>query len=257
MSAVKAFLKYRKNAVNAHGIHSPFVFEFYNDVLKKVNTVDDINILALKRKLESSSEKLSVTDLGVGSKSDNGTVRRVSKIAKQAGVNRKYGRLLSRIVSYYGCKMGVELGTSLGFGTAYLAQNGCMERLITIEGCPNIHAMAVQNHAALGLNNIEHFNGEFSTVLPTVLDDLGSIDIAYVDGNHGYEPTIKYFEMLVEKAHSNSFIIFDDINWSEDMRRAWEEICRSKKINLSMEFFRMGIVAKREEQVKQHFTIKF
>lgn len=86
---------------------------------------------------------------------------------------------------------------------------------------------------------------------------MDKLDLVYIDGNHGYEPTMDYFKQILSKAHNDTFIIFDDINWSEGMRRAWDEICSSKEIHVSMEFFRMGIVLKRHEQAKEHFVLKF
>ena len=109
----------------------------------------------------------------------------------------------------------------------------------------------------LGIENVEFINAEFSEGVPDLLEKLDKIDLFYVDGNHGYAPTMKYFQWIIEKAHNDTFMIFDDINWSADMRKAWDEICQSEKINVSMELFRMGIVLKREEQEKQHFVLKF
>jgi predicted O-methyltransferase YrrM len=254
---LKAYLRYRKRAVGAHGLHSPFLFEFFNEVLKKASMVDDNQIQSLRQSLLKSKESIDVTDLGAGSRKGGSNLRTIASITKTAGIDRKYGRLLSRIVQFYGLKEGLELGTSMGLGSAYLAFNTGLEKLVTIEGCPAIGKQAQTNLSVLGLQNVMFVNGDFSAVLDQSLNELNQLDIAYIDGNHQYRPTIEYFEKIVSKAHNNTFIIFDDINWSPDMRKAWEEVIRHPEIHVSIELFRMGIVLKRKEQAKEHFVVKF
>ena len=254
---LKAYITYRKNAVGAHGLHSPFVFEFYNEVVKKVDQVNDTEIHKLRKSLLKSDEIINITDFGAGSRTGAGNTRKLKEIAKNSAVDQKYGRLLSRLVSHYSLKTGLELGTSLGIGSAYLAKNTGLEKLITIEGCPNIHALAKKHFNQLSLSNIDSLNGEFGQLLDEVLDSVPSIDIAYIDGNHQYEATKTYFKKVLNKANDNTFLIFDDINWSKEMRRAWDEICLHPEIHVSLEFFRMGIALKRPEQAKEHFVVKF
>ena len=111
---VKAFWKYRKQAVNEHGIHSPFVFEFYNEVVKKIKDVDDHKIQQLRKSLSKDRREIEITDLGVGSKKSNNPKKRISEMARMAPVSAKYGKLLQRIVEHYKIENSLELGTSLG-----------------------------------------------------------------------------------------------------------------------------------------------
>lgn len=254
MQVIKAFLKYRRQAVNEYSIHSPFVFEFYTEVVKKAKYYDDEFMQHVRRTFSKDHRDLEITDLGQGSKKNDHNIRRISEMARVQSIDRKYGKLLGTIMQHYKIDTCLELGTSLGIGSAYMAE--LAERVVTIEGCKNIHAEA-QKFWNSRFSNIEFVHGEFGQVLPEVLSTIEKLDLAFVDGNHGYQPTLEYFEQIVEKAHNDTFILFDDINWSEDMRKAWDEICASDKINVSLEFFRMGIVLKRSEQAKEHFVLKF
>lgn len=252
---IKAYFKYRRKAVGPHKIHSPFVFEFYNEVIRKVKEVDDRAIHKLRKQLLKDNREIEITDLGVGSRTNAGNIRKISQMAKTSAVNRKYGKLLKRIAEHYQLKSCLELGTSLGLGSCYLGQGA--EYVITVEGCPNIQYEAVMNSEKLGLTNTEFINAEFSEVLDDLLVKVENLDLLYVDGNHGYEPTMRYFNKAMEHLHDNAFIIFDDINWSDEMRKAWDEICADNRIHVSMELFRMGIVLKRPHQAKEHFVLKF
>lgn len=252
---LKAILKYRQKAVNAHGIHSPFVFEFYNEVIKKTKLGRAPKIESLRSRLLQDKSVISITDLGAGSRKSQSNERMVKELTKHAAISKKYGELINRIVQYYNIQNCLEMGTSMGIGTAYLAMNS--KKAISLEGCKNIQKQAIQNLHDFGNLNVEFIQSEFAQGLKAAFKIESNYGLIYIDGNHQYEPTVDYFNFLIDKVDNDTFLIFDDINWSEGMRRAWQEIIKSNKINLSIELFRMGIVLKRKEQTKQHFVLKF
>ena len=127
---LKSYLTYRKRRVNAHGIHSPFVFEFYNEVIKKANAVDDCHLKTLRNELLQDNSEIHIVDLGAGSKKNSANIRKVSEIAKVSGIKPKYGKLLKRIVEHYKLENALELGTSLGLGTAYMASNPSIKKAV-------------------------------------------------------------------------------------------------------------------------------
>ena len=114
---IKAYWKYRRSAVNEHKIHSPYVFEFYNEIIKKTNEVDDSYIRMIRSTLTIDHRDIRINDLGQGSKKSDSEKRRISELVRVQSISKKYGRLLSRIVEHYQLKNCLELGTSLGFGT--------------------------------------------------------------------------------------------------------------------------------------------
>ncbi len=222
----KSGLKYKLKAVNAHGIHSPFVFTFYNEVLKKTALSQKDNIEALRKSLLSDDSEIEITDFGAGSRIHKSNKRKVKEIAKYAAVSKKYGRLLNRIVEFYGLSRSLELGTSLGLGTAYLSASGT--RVTTLEGCEKTAAKAETNLNELGFLGVKLIVGEFSESISKL--ERTAFDLIYIDGNHQEESTFAYFEKFLDYAHNDTFIIFDDIRWSEGMQRAWQKIIASDKI---------------------------
>jgi len=254
---IKAYLKYRKNRIDAHGIHSPFVFEFYNEVILKAGLIDDSAIENLRKQLQNDHEIIKVEDFGAGSKAKGGAKRKISSIVKSASVNRKFGKLIGRIIEFYKLESAIELGTSLGIGTSYIALQPSIKNVVTLEGSPEIAQKATLNFEKLNLKNIQVLTGKFDDQLKKSVAEFSSIDLIYIDGNHQYQPTIDYFNFYIEFANDETFLIFDDIYWSEGMKKAWEEISASPKINVSIDLFRMGIVCKRSKQAKQHFVLKY
>jgi len=110
----------------------------------------------------------------------------------------------------------------------------------------------------LQFNNIEIQEGDFDELLPQYLNNTKQIGVAYVDGNHRYEPTIHYFKLLLEKANEDSILIFDDIHWSEEMEKAWAEIKSHAAVTLTVDLFFIGLVFIRKAQKeKEHFIIRY
>ena len=242
------------SAKTAHGIHSPFVFELYNEAInKKGNYYSFDKIELLRRKLLISNKEIEVTDLGTG-KSGR---RMLSEIAERSAKDKKYCELLFRIAYYFKPNNILELGTSLGISTCYLASANPTSKVITIEGCPNTANEAKKNFESLGLNNIETVVGDFDSVLASVLSPQSSVDLIFIDGNHKKIPTLNYFNQLLEHTTNDSVFVFDDIHWSDEMDEAWETIKSHPKVSVTVDLFFLGLVFFRKEQAKENFTIRF
>jgi predicted O-methyltransferase YrrM len=127
-----------------------------------------------------------------------------------------------------------------------------------LKGSKDIAAIAAENFASLQLHNIHQQTGNFDDLLPSVIHHLSSIDLAYIDGNHRYEPTLRYFTQLLPALHNNSILVFDDIHWSADMEKAWRQIQQHPAVQCTVDIFFLGFVFFRKEfKVKQHFTVRF
>ena len=63
------FIKFYFQAKNAHGIHSPFVFDFYNNVFK-TNKIESYysEIESIRKELTKDNSEISRLDLGAGKK---------------------------------------------------------------------------------------------------------------------------------------------------------------------------------------------
>jgi predicted O-methyltransferase YrrM len=257
----KKYLQYYLTASNGkgHGIHSPFVFNFVLYVLNnRQNIHPPENIEDLRKVLLQDNTALIIEDMGAGSRANTTTKRTVKEITKTAIKPKKYGQMLHRLVSIYKPGTIIELGTSLGITTSYLAAANPDATVTTIEGAPAIQAIAISNFKKLHLINVESLQGNFDDVLAPVLNDKASIDLAYIDGNHRYQPTINYFNQLLSKITNDTILIFDDIHWSKEMEQAWNEIQHHPLVTCTIDIFYMGFVVFRQEiKKKQQFIIRF
>jgi predicted O-methyltransferase YrrM len=161
------------------------------------------------------------------------------------------------MVRYYKPSTILELGTSLGITTSYLAKGNSEGRVITMEGASAIAATAKQNFQSLNLANIEVVEGNFDETLSSALQNL-KVDLAYIDGNHRYLPTIEYFHQILQHSHNTTIIILDDIHWSKEMEQAWDWVKTHQQVTLTIDLFAIGIVVLRKEILhKQHFSVRY
>jgi predicted O-methyltransferase YrrM len=162
------------------------------------------------------------------------------------------------MIDYYGPKQIIELGTSLGITTAYLASANPDAKVTTFEGSSAIAQLARQNHQLLGLTNIDLIEGNFNEQLPRWLAQNKSVDFAFIDGNHAFKPTMAYFESLLAVVQDHTVLVFDDIHWSEEMEEAWAQISAHPTVTLSIDLFFIGVVFFRKEFAqKQQVSIRF
>ena len=258
---IKKYLHYRLTASNGkgHGMHSPFVFDFIKNVLrdKKKHHCYDAIETARQRLLKQSAE-IEVADYGAGSAIIKPGKRVVADIAGSSLKPAKYAQLLYRMVNYYQAQTILELGTSFGITTSYLAAGNANAKVYTMEGSAAIAEIARKTFKRLELKNIELREGDFNNTLPALLAKLHTIDLVFIDGNHRKEPTLNYFEQLSTHAGSSSILVFDDIHWSPVMEDAWKTITQDASVTLSIDLFFMGIVFFNPDfKIKQHFTIRF
>ena len=283
------FIRFYFRAKTQYNVHSPFVFDFVQNVLEDDRTFyvfKETDIL--RGELLASKDTIEVEDFGAGSVVDGlKKTRKVSSIAGSALSPSFQCQWFFRICELYKPLTVIELGTSLGISTLHLAEGSPrVAKIFTLEGSSEIARLARRNFdwfydtfRKTGLkhndpnvlkfdtyaqnfstefekNKINIIVGRFENTLPEVLKSIKTLDLAFIDGNHRRVPTLEYFEQCLEKTHDDTVLIFDDVHWSEDMEAAWETIKAHPRVRLSIDLFWCGIVFFRNENhEKEHFDL--
>jgi len=242
-----------------YGIHSPFVFDFVTKVLNDKNKPERSDeIEKIRSSLLHTNTSIDVKDFGAGSGIIKSKMRMIKHIATSSLKPKKYAMLLTRIAKYYKLQTIIELGTSFGISTAYIASSNPMSTIYTLEGAENICDIAQNNFEKLDLKNINLIRGDFENTLPALLSKINKIDLAFIDGNHRKKPTVNYFHRLLAKSTNESVFIFDDIHWSQEMEGVWKEIQQHPDVNLTVDLFFIGLVFFNNAfKEKQHFVIRY
>ncbi len=252
---IKSYIKFLFKSTNAHGIHSPFVYDLVTKCFYDKKQYSEYSILQNVRKtLENSGEEIEITDFGAGSRVFKSNKRKVSAIAKNAGVSSKRQKLLFRLVQYLKLNSILELGTSVGLATTAMALGNSKTEVITLEGCTNTSKVASTLFEKFQMKNISLKNEKFETFFKE--NKSLQFDLVYVDGNHDKENTLSYFHELKKRATHKTVLIFDDIYWSEQMTEAWQEISSDQNVTVSIDTYYWGLVFFKEGQVKEHFVVR-
>ena len=265
---VSSWLKHHLTAWNTggEGVHSPYLFEWVRMVMSDThayNIWSDIEEVRLQ--LLESDEVVDFVDYGSGKRVLNNNihdVRRVKDIAKGSLAKKKYAQMLFRLINWLGHQLRegnggltvVELGTSLGVTTAYLAGVDKNDKVYTYEGCEAVAKIAKENWKILGMNNIESRIGEIRE--EKLYSDIKNVDVAFIDANHTYEATLKYFDVLASKVHEKSVIVVDDIHYTEEMEKAWIEICEDDRVTSTIDLYQMGLVFFDKHYWKRNYKMR-
>lgn len=248
---IKSYFNYLRRRKSRYSIHSPFIFEFINDVLRsKKKPCNDARVQLLKNK-----NTIKKTDLGAGSQklNNNTTVKRSTKTS---ALSPKYCRILYNIIKKYKPGNMLELGTHFGVATIVLNEGFSEGKITTVEGCRETAKIAretIQKFAAQK-KNIELIETDFDSFISQVTNKK-KYDFIYIDGNHRKEPTLKYFDFAVNNCSEFCIVVLDDIYWSEEMTEAWKKIVHQNKY-YTVDLFRFGIVFIDQQLKPQHFILK-
>ena len=139
---------------------------------------------------------------------------------------------LYRLVRMVNPKRALELGACIGMGTIHIAM--ALEQkdsagLVTVEGDVTLSERTIQH--------LKHFGLDGNVMVETALFDdwldkekpVDKYNFVYLDGDHGNEATLRYWEKLKPICAPGCILMFDDINWT-GMREAWKEIITDKAI---------------------------
>lgn len=253
------FVKYYFKAKNSKSIHSPFVFKLYTEVIKDKSSYTDYRIIdRILKRVRENKNQIEITDFGVDNKLGyEHRLERISDLYKKSSITPKYGKLLYRLTKHFKPKCIFEIGTSVGASTIYLATARNYEVIHTFEGCSSKSSIAQMLFNKFDYENINLNIGQFSKTVTEKLQNINEIDFAFIDGYHKKDATINFFEQLYTKANKNSIFVFDDIHWSKGMEEAWEIICDDKRVTVSIDLFRVGLVFFNPDFSKEHFVLKF
>ncbi|GAA5220435.1 O-methyltransferase [Membranihabitans marinus] len=235
-----AFCKYYFKAHTIYQVHSPLLYDFCQHVLEDNKGINHPHLEVLKSKLKSDQRIIERKDYGSGSK-NIATTTSVAKVAQYALSHPIVVNWLSRMMTHYQPSVFLELGTSLGLTTSYLATAHPPCRIITVEGDPAIYNIATENFNQLQLSIDSHLASFEEFLNRDHLDDSPP-NMIFIDGHHNGSATLKYFEKLKTKMAADAIIIFDDIHWTPDMEDAWEIIKKDECVSYSVDLFQIGII---------------
>ena len=253
---IKDYLKFLMHSVNAHGLHSPFMYALATKCFYDKTKYPEYRLLKdYHKQLLQNKTIIEVTDLGAGSRVFRNGKRQVAEIAKVAGSSLTNMKRLFRLVRYFKPQNILELGTSLGKSAYAMALGNPQSQITTVEGDKKLVELTQKLFQKNKIHNVTIINSDFDTFLNSLNQQDLKYDMVVMDGNHRLEPTLRYFEKLQKHLHNDSVVIVDDIYWSEEMKTAWKKLKCHPSVKQSVDTFYFGLLFFKEEQYPQDFVI--
>lgn len=250
---LQAYIHYLKKAKTRYGLHSPFVYALTDKCLYDKKFYPAYKQMKVYRKsLGKNRNFLKVHDTGAGSSYFKSGRRRIKDLLRVSSASMKEMKLWYRLSRYFQARRVLELGAHLGVSTYAWALGA--EKVTAVEGDPVLAGFAQKQLQQYGASNVELVTALFDNYLQ---DASGTYDILFLDGDHTYEATMRYYPLLKKLMHEDSLLILHDIHWSPGMQKAWEEIIRDPEMHVTIDLFCCGLVFKRPGQYKEHFVIRF
>lgn len=241
---------------------------FRNDLTQNEKKIID-KIESLREELDASTKKISIVDYGAGvpdidltqKEMDKGKVliTEIGKVSLEASKPYFWSLILFKLIRKFKPALCLELGTCLGISGSFQAAALVLNnsgKFITLEGSESLASLAEEHFKLLGLNNTTVVKGRFQDTLRKILEDNRSFDYVFIDGHHDEQATIKYFEQILPFLKNKALIVFDDISWSDGMKRAWKSIVENQHVKITLNLYKMGIcVIDDDIDKKQNITI--
>jgi len=223
--AVDAIKAYEKVKNNSHSSADKKILDFLDEY---------------RFELSKKNNKINFNEIG------NNKTFSIAEIASKASSSKKWTSFFYELSKIKNVNNILEIGTNLGVSGQYFLK-GIDEKkksnFITIEGVKKLCEIATDrfNHIS-NQRRFKVIHGLYDEKLLELKKLNIKFDLVFIDGNHRFDATIRYFELLKTQFAKNAIVIFDDIHWSFGMTRAWKSIIKDDSICFSIDFFKLGLI---------------
>lgn len=249
---LKHYLRYQWNAVGPHALHSPFLFDLYNKVIKPSSKFRLDNVEALRKELKSDHQVIDLYDL----KTNRSYRKTVSAIANTSLSTPKFSAFLYLLIDHLKITRVLETGTSLGLNSLYLAGPQLVNNVRTLEASPIIASIAKKQFSKLLQHKIQIKVGTLQDAFEALVVKEQP-EICFLDADHRSAAIQSCVDILMKHCPNIKCIIIHDIYWSTDMLAGWNELRQRKEFALTVDLFQAGLIFPNLDMPKQHFTLRF
>ena len=233
-----------------------FVREVYRDD-RHYHAFDLIQ--AIRHYWSGQKGTVRLRSLGAPSKTTSGSERSIRSLVKTNAIDDRCGRLLFRLALWLRADRILEFGTNAGISTLYLHAADTRALLQTVEGNPEVAALARETFTRAGASPQLHpycsrFDQWLNDHWPANPPEL-PLDLFFLDGDHRFQPTLDYVRRLLPAATAQSVFVIADIHWSEGMERAWGELKDFPGVQASLDLYHFGLLFFDPKMEPKHLSL--
>jgi len=224
-------LRYRKG----YGVHSPFIYNLITKVIEEKTpyyVFDDIE--NFRNELLSNENPLKT-------------------LTAQETQHKNYGALLFRLVNFFKCSNILQIGSSTGVMSLYLAlplRKSC--ECYALEERPNVLKYVQIFAENYSLKNLHLLEGDYAENLLKLKPENASFDFIFINTKGDSEKTNEALRLIETFIYQNTVMIIDNIRRSKAMKKIWQETKNRPDVRLTIDLFSLGLVFFNTQLYKQH-----
>ena len=244
---MRHYLQYYWSALTKYKIHSPFVFDFVNNIFEDERYYHFMGVI------ENYRQNLLRTDDKIATTSG---IKSINQLVKTKAINDRVGELLFKTVNEYKPNAILELGTNLGIATLYQATVNSVAQVVTLEEDVEVAKKTADYFKRLGTKNIELKSGQIEQQLSIVLQQLGIVEHLFFNNFWGIATTCGYFEQCLPYFVPNTVFVFRAPYATKESITVWKKLQKHPKVKLSLDVYDLGFLFFRSEQKEvAHYTL--
>ena len=212
--AIYSYLQYYFKAKTKFQVHSPFVFDFVEQVLEDPRRYYYFE-----------------------------TIHRFKKQTQETKLSKRTGELLFKIVHHYQPTYGIEIGTGAGVTALYQCTPSQRLQLYTISDKEDRLVKTKEDFKKLGVRNVHLLTGDVFANVTKTLTNLPQLDYIFIKD----DCSIDLLKKLLAKCHANTIIV---VYQPHEKKRSniWTTLQQNPKRTISIDLYRLGLVFFRKEQ---------
>ena len=254
---LQSSLRWYARAQTRYDVHSPYLHDFVREVYRDRRFYHAFGLIRNIRVAWSKSpDRVKLLELGAPSRTTNATSRSAASLVASNAIAESEGRMLFRLVLWLQPERIVEFGTNAGISTLYLHLADTRTPLFTVEGNPEVAALARASFERAGASErLQACVSTFRDWLRKPPFTGRARTLFFLDGDHRREPTVAYVRAMLPTATPDSIFVIADIHWSEEMEAAWEELKGLPEVRASVDTYHFGLLFFRTEMNGPHLTL--
>ena len=238
------FLIYLYKGQTNSKLHSPFVFQFYQQVLHAFSEHKEV-----RKYINNSNSPQNILSMHIENTICSYFIN--SKIPPIAD------SIILKSIEYFQCENIVLIGSALNKQLLYINNKNKYKNLILFY---NNESNAEVMRYFLDQNSIcaTIYEGDYENSIKEMNKSIPRIDMVYFGETELELLSLKYIKKLLENIHDSSIFIFENIHKNKENMEFFEYVKTLPEVTISIDLYYLGILffTKKIKQ-QQSFILKF
>jgi len=221
-------------------VHSPFIYNLITKVIEEKTPYYVFEDIENFRKELLNSENI------------------IKTLTAKETQPKNYGALLFRLVNFFKCSNILQIGSSTGLMSLYLAlplRKSC--ECYAMEERPGLLENTQIFVEKNSLSNLHLMEGVYADNLNRLKPEIKSFDFIFINFMGDFEKTREALSLIETFIQPDTILVIDKIRQNKSMKKLWKEIKNRSDVTLTIDLFSLGLVFFNSKLQKKHYKNYF